>query len=123
MWSLYVPILSKVDQEINWVKLKSVRTFLRITCLADKKSYMVISCASSCEKLKGHPRSKVTRSTKIPYMTYYVFHINFCHNMHHSENTAHYKLTYLDLTFKGHPRSKVMRSTKRPNMTYYMCFI
>ena len=43
--------------------------------------------------------------------------------MHHSEDTAHYKLTYLDLTFKGHPRSKVMRSTKRPNMTYYMCFI
>ena len=109
MWSLYVPILSKVDQEINWVKLKSVRTFLRISCLADKKSYMVISCASSCEKLKGHPRSKVTRSTKIPYMTYYVFHINFCHNMHHSEDTAHYKLTYLDFTFKGHPRSKVMR--------------
>ena len=43
--------------------------------------------------------------------------------MPHSEDTAHEKLTYLDLTFKGHPRSKVMRSTKRTYMTYYMCFI
>ena len=51
MWSLYVPILSKVAQKINWVKLKLVPTFLRITCLADRKSYMVISYASSCEKL------------------------------------------------------------------------
>ena len=46
MWSLYLSILSKVDQKDNWVKLKLVRTFLRITCLADGKSYVVISCAS-----------------------------------------------------------------------------
>ena len=43
--------------------------------------------------------------------------------MHHSEDTSHYKLNYLDFTFKGHPRSWVMRSTKIPHMTYYMCFI
>ena len=40
MWSLYVPILSKVDLKINCVNLKSVRTFLRITCLADMGSHM-----------------------------------------------------------------------------------
>ena len=51
MWSLYVPILSKVDQKRNWVKLKSVRTLLRMACLADRKSYVVIICASSCEKM------------------------------------------------------------------------
>ena len=28
------------------------------------------------------------RSTEIPYMTYYVFYVNFGHNMHHSEDTA-----------------------------------
>ena len=45
MWSLYVPILSKVYQ-----KLKLVRTLLRIAFVADTKSYVVINCASSCEK-------------------------------------------------------------------------
>ena len=51
MWSVYVPIMSKIDQKRNWVKLKSVRPLLKITCLTDKKSYVVIICASSCEKL------------------------------------------------------------------------
>ena len=50
MWSLYVPILSKVYQKRNFVKLKSVRTLLRIACVDDRKSYVVIICASSCEK-------------------------------------------------------------------------
>ena len=50
MWSLYVPILSKVYQKRNFVKLKSVRTLLRIACVAYRKSYVVIICASSCEK-------------------------------------------------------------------------
>ena len=50
MWSLYVPILSKVYQKRNFVKLKSVQTLLRIACVADRKSYVVIICASSCEK-------------------------------------------------------------------------
>ena len=36
--------MSKVDQKQNWVKLKSVRTLLRIACLADWKSYVVIIC-------------------------------------------------------------------------------
>ena len=43
--------MSNVDQKQNWVKLKSVRTLLRIACLADTKSYVVIICASSCKKL------------------------------------------------------------------------
>ena len=51
MWSLYVPILSNVEQKRNWVKSKSVRSFPRIACLADRKSYVVIMCASSCAKL------------------------------------------------------------------------
>ena len=50
MWSLYVPILSKVYQKRNFVKLKSVQTLLRIACVADRKSYVVIIFASSCEK-------------------------------------------------------------------------
>ena len=50
MWSLYVPIMSKVYQKRNFVKLKSIPTFLRIACVADRKSYLVIICASSCEK-------------------------------------------------------------------------
>ena len=49
--------MSKVDQKRNWVKLKSVRTLLSIACLANRKSYVVIICANSCEKL-----------TKIKYM-------------------------------------------------------
>ena len=51
IWSLNVPILSKVDQKRNWVKLKLVLTLLRITCLADINSYVVIVYASSCEML------------------------------------------------------------------------
>ena len=34
--------MSKVDQKRNWVKLKSVQTLLRIACLANRKSYVVI---------------------------------------------------------------------------------
>ena len=51
MWSLDLPIMSKLDQKRIWVKLKSVRTLLRIACFTDRKSYVVIICASSCEKL------------------------------------------------------------------------
>ena len=168
MWSsLYVQSVKSWPKE-NW--LMSVRTLLRIACLADRKSYVVIICARSCDKftkseigwsrlkyclkslpwfpgshiyslftqshmitctiqeiqrtkhsntliwslnVKGHPRPNVIqrsrimrstdtiqkiqpiifvmRSTEIPYMTYYmiVFHIDFCHNMKHSEDTAH----------------------------------
>ena len=80
MWSLYVPILSKVYQNINFVKLKSVRTLLRIACVADRKSYVVIICASSCEKFT---KSKI--------------YSNIAQNHFHISN----------LTFKG-PRSKVI---------------
>ena len=37
-------------QKINCVMLKSVRTLLKIACVADRKSYVVVICASSCEK-------------------------------------------------------------------------
>ena len=50
MWSLYVPILSKVNQKRNFVKLKTVQTLLRMACAADRKSYVVIIGASSCEQ-------------------------------------------------------------------------
>ena len=43
--------MSKVDQKRNWVKLKSVQTLLRIACLANRKSYVVIIYANACEKL------------------------------------------------------------------------
>ena len=41
----------KVDQKRNWVKLNSVQTLLRIACLANRKSYVVIIYANPCEKL------------------------------------------------------------------------
>ena len=132
--------MSKVDQKRNWVKLKSVQTLLRIACLANRKSYVVIIYANACEKLtkkwkciklksvqillksvkilpkvkfiqillkitsifpnltfEGHPRSKVIQlknhevnwKTIYMYMTSYVFQVNFGHDMHHSEDTAH----------------------------------
>ena len=43
--------MSKVDQKRNWIKLKSVQTLLRIACLANRKSYVVIIYANACEKL------------------------------------------------------------------------
>ena len=43
--------MSKVDQKRNWVKLKSVQTLLRIACLANRKSYVIIIYAMACEKL------------------------------------------------------------------------
>ena len=67
----------------NFVKLKSVRTLLRIACVADRKSYVVIViCASSCEKL--------TKSEFIQILL---------------------KITSIvpNLTFKGHLRSKVIQ--------------
>ena len=42
--------MSKVDQKRNWFKLKSVQTLLRIACLADRKSYVVIIYVNLCEK-------------------------------------------------------------------------
>ena len=43
--------MSKADQMRNWVKFKSVQTLLRIACLANRKSYVVIIYANACEKL------------------------------------------------------------------------
>ena len=51
MWSYLCQFMSKVDQRQNFVKLKSVRTLLKIACLAIMKSYVVIICASSCGNL------------------------------------------------------------------------
>ena len=43
--------MSKVDQKRNWVKLKSVQILLRIACLVDRKSYVVIIFANSVKSL------------------------------------------------------------------------
>ena len=49
MWSLYEPIQSKVYQKRNLVK--SVQTLVQtLLSVADRKSYVVIICASPCEK-------------------------------------------------------------------------
>ena len=74
--------MSKVDQKRNWVKLKSVQTLLRIACLADRKSYVVIICANSCEKF--------TKSEIYSNIAQNYFHIS-------------------QLTSKSHPTSKVIQ--------------
>ena len=59
---IYVLIPSKVYQKRKFVKLKSVQTLLRIDCVADRKSYVVIIFAASLspafstltENLKKH---------------------------------------------------------------------
>ena len=43
--------MSKIYQMRNWVKLKSGQTLLRIACLANRQSYVVMIYANSCEKL------------------------------------------------------------------------
>ena len=48
--------MSKVDQKRNWVMLKSVQTLLRIACLANRKSYVVIIYVNACESL---PKAKL----------------------------------------------------------------
>ena len=57
--------MSKVDQKRNWVKLKSIRTFLRIACLANRKSYVVIICASSCANLTNMKLGQVEVTSNI----------------------------------------------------------
>ena len=48
----YLPEFTlKVDQKCNYVKLESVRTLLRITRLDHRKSYLVIICPNSHNKL------------------------------------------------------------------------
>ena len=91
MWSLYVPILSKVYQKRNFIKLKSIQTLLRIACVADRKSYAVIICASSCEKFTKS-KIQIQKFTK-------------------SKIQILLKITSIvtNLTFKGHPRSKVIQ--------------
>ena len=39
--------------------------------------------------IEGHPKVK---DHEVNCMTYHVFHIDDCHNMHHSEDTAQYKI-------------------------------
>ena len=74
--------MRKIDQKRNWVKLESVQTLLRIACLADRKSYVVIICANSVKSL---PREKCIQIVL--------------------------KITSIvpNLTFKCHPRSKVIQ--------------
>ena len=50
--STYLPqFIWKVDKNWNSVKFNSVRTLLRITHIAHRKSYLVIICPNSPEKL------------------------------------------------------------------------
>ena len=59
----YLPQFTwKVDQKWNYVKFKLVRKLLRITHLAHRKSYLVIICPNSQEKLsKSLIRSNSSR--------------------------------------------------------------
>ena len=75
--------MSKVDQKRNWVKFKSVRKLLRIACVADRKSYVVIICASLCEKFT---KDEIGLSGSLD-------------NMRDSGDKAHLKFNFLDLTF------------------------
>ena len=61
--STYLPQYTyKVDQNQNQVKFRSVRTLLRITHLAHRKTYLVIICPNSHEKLtKSETRSSSSR--------------------------------------------------------------
>ena len=60
----YLPQFTwKVDQKWNYVTFKSVRTLLRITHLAHRKSYLVIICPNSHEKLT---KSEI-RSSSSPF--------------------------------------------------------
>ena len=61
--STYLPQYTyKVDQNQNQVKFRSVQTLLRITHLAHRKSYLVIICPNSHEKLtKSEIRSSSSR--------------------------------------------------------------
>ena len=47
----FTQFISKVDQKLNQVKFESVRTLLKITHLTSSKSYLVIICLNSYEKL------------------------------------------------------------------------
>ena len=57
--------MSKIDQKQNWVKLKSVQTLLRIACLANRKSYVIIIYANSSEKLTKSEMGQVGFSSNI----------------------------------------------------------
>ena len=51
MWSLYMPILSKVDQKINWVKLKLIKILLKITSIVRRNSYLLIIYTNSYDNM------------------------------------------------------------------------
>ena len=54
IWSLFAPIHMQSWPKWNYVKLKSVRTFIKITRLAYKKLYLAIIGPNSLEKLTKH---------------------------------------------------------------------
>ena len=54
----------KVGQKRNFVKLKSVQKLLKIVCVADRKLYVVIIYASSCEKFaKSEIHSNIAQNS------------------------------------------------------------
>ena len=92
----------KVDQKWKCIKLKSVQILLKSVKILPKVKFiqMLLNITSIVPNLtfKGHP---VQRSwgQLIDYIHVYdflyVFHGKFGHNMHHSEDEAHYKLNYI----------------------------
>ena len=88
LWPLKVKVKGN---EVNWNTIYDLLYVFHINFGHDKHN----SGDTAHSKLnyldltfKGHPRSKVMTSTERPYMTYYMCR-NLCHNMHHSEDTAH----------------------------------
>ena len=110
----------KVDQKRNWIKLKSVQTLLRITCLANKKSLYMPMHVKSWPKVKMYQAEVCSNITKK------------CENFTKSEIYSNIPCTIqkikpiknsiiFDLTFKGHPRSNIMRSTEIPYIWLTIC--
>ena len=93
----------KVDQKWKWIKLKSVQILLKSVNILPKVKFIqiLLKITSIFPNLtfEGHPRSKDIQLKNhevnwktiymYMYMTSYVFQINFGHDMHHSEDTAH----------------------------------
>ena len=80
---------------MNYVKFKSVRTLLRITHLAHRKSYLVIICPNSHEKFT---KSEIR-------LSYYLFQFDFIH-------------PYLHICFFPFPRTLKRHHHARAMVTF-----
>ena len=85
--------LSKVDQKRNWVKLKSVRTLLKITCLTDKSHmwslFVPVHVQIDQNKLKSI-QILLEITSIVPRKLYLLLiYTNSYDNIHDAGNTAH----------------------------------